>query len=871
MSGAYQTDDYKTPKNNTVLIWNGTTWRQENAKNFNNHIRYNFSCVGAGAGSGSTYDLNGFKNFVPPLGVGTHTYKLTATGPGGSKMCQATVVVPPTPEPSCTLTANPSDVYEGDSVQLQWTSSNVSAGSINQGVGAISPVANGSVTVSPNTSKTYTATFTGSYGDVSCSTPVTVNPPPVDSVIIKATKIVCDYETDLPNWSGSATNITATTATDFLATHSSCRLEPNWSFEYATGNTPNPGDNTIGVTGGAWNVFSDTNSDGVSVATVVMNAITQSTLWVREVNKTGYIPFTGISGSNVSPEMYCNTDVVNYDNYDFINNPVKDTTYYCVAFNVKKATTPNDPFCTLSADPTSITSGNASALTWTTTNATSFVLDKGIGTSTPTAGGSVSTGPLTTTTTFTGTARNAQGDTATCSATVGVLPSTGLSCTLSLDKSQITSGESATLSWTSSNAVSGFINKNVGTTTPVSSGSVVVFPPDGTTYTGTFKAANGDAVTCSTAITVVTGGCSGSCGGGLEQPRTVLFKKPGDQPLAFVSLSQIPYTGFEAGPLLSLLFWFAVVLWSFGIAYVLVGKESVRYAMRRMFGVAPLLAFNRNTVSEQRNTYEHDEPTHDVEMEYFNTHTPVQTQDFVHAHTTPTRPRSLAPYVIHQSTQTEPLVKREAVDGIPSLGDVLESRAHAAGVLLSPEAAHEAMQLGATRDETLQLFGRMLDSAVRTLPREDGWILLSSDRFNNLRSHMTTSEKTTVTETSSAPERQNGKVTEAVSENIVNRLAGDIVSGARDDAFALLKQLENEGANARTVINGVAFALDDVYRARKTNTPAKDMVLAQKAQFISEDKLAELVEVFTRAFDVSYNSAFTAFKISLAQAFDVRA
>ncbi|HEY4510930.1 MAG TPA: hypothetical protein VJG29_00990, partial [Candidatus Paceibacterota bacterium] len=53
----------------------------------------------------------------------------------------------------------------------------------------------------------------------------------------------------------------------------------------------------------------------------------------------------------------------------------------------------------------------------------------------------------------------------------------------------------------------------------------------------------------------------------------VLFQGPAEQPLAFVTLSQIPYTGYEAGPLGVALFWTLLVLWSVFVAYLLSVKQ----------------------------------------------------------------------------------------------------------------------------------------------------------------------------------------------------------------------------------------------------------------------------------------------------------
>jgi hypothetical protein len=163
-----------------------------------------------------------------------------------------------------------------------------------------------------------------------------VQPPvPPNTATVVASKIVCDAESDLPEWGADGgPNITATTAQDYVnASDGACRLVPNWQFEWAPESATNPGDNTTGVTGGAWTASGMTNGSGV-VSMLV--PATSGLTWFREVNQSGYIPFAGLNNGNVSAEFYCNTDVLNYDNYDWIDGITAGQTYYCVAWNVQE-------------------------------------------------------------------------------------------------------------------------------------------------------------------------------------------------------------------------------------------------------------------------------------------------------------------------------------------------------------------------------------------------------------------------------------------------------------------------------------------------------------------------------------------------------
>jgi hypothetical protein len=197
-------------------------------------------------------------------------------------------------------------------------------------------------------------------------------------VTIKAYKVVCLSESDLPDWgdgsgSGKPAMIDATTASDFVAaSDGKCSLAPNWSFQYgfaeknnqsgvdklpgdfigpADGtstlgqcNPTNCGNNTFTGTGYAdWKNFDTSTSGSGAVAAQVNISDLQGApgVWVREDLQKGYIPFSyppdGTPGSNVSAEMYCHNDIQNFDNYDQVVNPVAGTTYYCIAFNAPKS------------------------------------------------------------------------------------------------------------------------------------------------------------------------------------------------------------------------------------------------------------------------------------------------------------------------------------------------------------------------------------------------------------------------------------------------------------------------------------------------------------------------------------------------------
>ncbi len=83
---------------------------------------------------------------------------------------------PATPAPVCTLTAEPTTVDKGQSVTLSWTSQNATGLDLQPGVGSVQ--AQGSNSVTPQDSTTYTLNVNGAGGSGSCNARVTVTTPP---------------------------------------------------------------------------------------------------------------------------------------------------------------------------------------------------------------------------------------------------------------------------------------------------------------------------------------------------------------------------------------------------------------------------------------------------------------------------------------------------------------------------------------------------------------------------------------------------------------------------------------------------------------------------------------------------------------------
>ena len=82
----------------------------------------------------------------------------------------------PKPQPTVTLSANPTSITKGDSSTLSWSSTNATQLTIAPEVGTVT--AEGSTKVTPGDSTTYTVTASGPGGSASATARVVVSTPP---------------------------------------------------------------------------------------------------------------------------------------------------------------------------------------------------------------------------------------------------------------------------------------------------------------------------------------------------------------------------------------------------------------------------------------------------------------------------------------------------------------------------------------------------------------------------------------------------------------------------------------------------------------------------------------------------------------------
>ena len=150
---------------------------------------------------------------------------------------------------------------------------------------------------------------------------------------VHVAKVICDQESKLPDRNVTKP-LTATTASDYVTAHPGCSLAPDWQFQWGYYDTAKKIDGdqpgVVGTPGQGWSPAFSGNVDVPATGAT-------TTLWVREVQQSGYLNFSDDQSppnSSYSAEISCKIDGINYDNYDRIDNAAPGEDAYCVAWNV---------------------------------------------------------------------------------------------------------------------------------------------------------------------------------------------------------------------------------------------------------------------------------------------------------------------------------------------------------------------------------------------------------------------------------------------------------------------------------------------------------------------------------------------------------
>ena len=757
----------------------------------------------------------------------TTTYTGTVTGPGGTAHCTTKVMVTP-PPPTCTLTANPTTITQGDSSTLTWTTAHATDVSLDHGIGAVAT--NGSQSVAPAANDTYVLTATGAGGSVHCSVDITVNPPPPNAptcTFSAAPASIVKGDSSTLSW--TTTNATSVSIDQNIGSVSpvasgSKSVAPLSSTDYTL---------TAEGVGGKAVCTASVTVTSKPAPTCTLSATPAS---ITKGDST-MLSWTTTNATSFSLDNNIGA-VTPVDSGATSTTPSADTTYtgtvtgpggtaHC---DTKvTVTTPAQFSCTLTASASDVNTGDHVTLSWSAPGADTFSIDQGIGAVTPADSGTTTTKAIMNDTTFTGTAIAPSGKTVTCTADVKVSGGGGggPSCTMTVSPSSIQSGQSAKLTWGGAEIKNVDIDNGIATATS-SPGSATVAPTGVASYTykGTFHATDGQTLSCEATLTVQGGGggCTSNCGGGSIPPTVTLFSHPTTQPLAYLYLSQIPYTGLDLGTWGTALYWLGLVAWSLALAYLV------------LFGAVPLAAGRFRTFGTRVSEVLNAPPA--PRAEPMRETAPAHAAPSVHAPAPmPSRPapRATSP---HGHFSAYEGFKSYAREGALTIEDIVK------GLSREPSAA-PAPHVEPIYENVEPVYDHVEPVYENVEPV-----------YQNVEP---VAPAPTVTRTA----RPRAEAAPVAAE--VPAFIEVIVAGNREQAFAMLRSTIRSGGDAEAFLTQVACALDDAYRARLEGTPVHAEV-ERICKDCATPVLERLVTAFATAVDSSYSVGITGAKLALTRA-----
>lgn len=491
----------------------------------NGHSNFAF-VVGGGSGHGW------WDNRVGDVRDGIYTNYVTTA---------ASCVVP---EPTCTLTASPTSIDSGDVSTLTWTTDNATSVSINSGIGSVS--LDGSRTVTPSSNTTYTLTATNASGVIkTCSATVHVQQPAVPTCTISASPSRVSSGNGVTLTWGSSNAHSATIASlGSVALDGSRTVYPWESRSYtmtvhgANGQTAtcstnveveqqaaptcwiNTSPSSIQEGGSTTLQWGSNNANSATISDLGSVSVSGS----RTVYPYGTRSYSMTVYGNNGQTATCSTDVT--------------VQQYSV------------PTCSISASPNTVDRGNATTLSWNSSDGVQSAYITNIG-NVNKNGSQVITVNANTTYTMTVYGRNGQSNTCTTYVNTNAPVVNNLTCTISATPSVITAGQYSYLTWTSTGPVTSATLSDSGVGNVAPNGALSVHPDTTRNYTLTVHGAQGQIATCNAFVTV-----------------------GGNNP--YIALTQIPYTGIDTGTMGDLMIWTLIVGLAGSVGYLILhyrGKE----------------------------------------------------------------------------------------------------------------------------------------------------------------------------------------------------------------------------------------------------------------------------------------------------------
>lgn len=796
--------------------------------------------------NGDEVDEDG-EETVTPNAAGTYTYTIRAyqSGKVGGLSLQDTCVTqviveePEEIDPICTLIADDTTIELGESTNLNWTTDNAVSVSINQGIGSVN--FDDSTSVSPTQDTTYTLTATDADGDtIQCQETITVEESETDDPLCVA---FTGSPTSLPVGGG---NVELTWDTE---NGDSVSIDQGVGSVGPDGNTivsvANDITYTLTVDG---NNTQDQCTVPIEVAEPGDPAVCESfTATPNSFNNgtggTVTLEWDTTNASDVSINQGIGsvdldgsaTTSVTEDTTFTLTASSTDGTDQCTATVTVDEPSSSDLECELSVSDGTVNSGDTFQLIWETTGATDVEINRGIGS--VDLDGSRNTS-ITSDTTFTLTASDGD-DEVQCTVDVNVRTgggggggSSSPRCDFEANKERISRGEEVILTWDNSRTNDILIEDDRGDVLvdtedsnryDEDEDSITVTPDRDTTYTLTaFRGIRDDE--CEVEITI-------------EDDVTVLSERSQPPLVAGISLSQVPYTGFEAGPALTALFYAILALWGLAVTYILVVKKSSIFGLSLTSAGA---AAGTRMHQDARTTHTNPEPVARVATPTAAAPVNLPTGTFDtdaysdEPETAPSEVRNDTPVATAQ-------VRDETSD--------IEERAHDSRVLLSSDAIRYIVDAGQDQAERLEVLDGIIERAKASYPSEEGWVVVNKERINELFARETTT-----------PVESHGALPSDAPVG-ASSLAEAIVTGNVQAAYMLL------GERPMFALADAATDLDALYRYRRGEHVVISDMLREAARDLSDEQItAAMTGLLTSVNNGTYTDQDAIAKLAIMKA-----
>jgi uncharacterized repeat protein (TIGR01451 family) len=397
-------------------------------------------------------------------------------------------------------------------------------------------------------------------------------------------------------------------------------------------------------------------------------------------------------------------------------------------------------------------------------------------------------------------------------------------CEISLSDSSIKRGQEITLKWDTSRATEVTIKDDKGKTLMSTDkydkedradhydGSLKLKPTRDTEYTLVAEKGSKDR-TCKVKVNV--------------DDLTVLTDRDQKPLVAGISLSNVPYTGFEAGAMLTIMFYTLLAAWALFVTYLIVARP------RLAAGVA---------ISGTTAAFDSMKRAEAIRPDVFVASAAAVAE-------TPVVPANLPTGTPVIGYENAPVVDANPHHVSDDVVTALENRAHEQRALLSSDALRHFIATTEGLVERNEALDQVIADAKGHYPLEDGWVVINESRMRGLCETCIVNQA--VTTSTFVP---------AVVPEGSSSLAEAIVTGNIVAAYEMI------GNRPMFSLADAAADLDAVVRGRRGEEVSISTLLAEETAKLSEEKIKNMIAALTGALDGTYTDEASAVKMAIMKA-----